>query len=65
MSKTIQIAMGWLLLPLVAWLGLWVYSSAIAPVEAMMLGQGLTGASLAVDAAGGTWTCRVVCVAVG
>lgn len=41
MSKTIQIAIGWLLLPLVAWSGLWVYSSAIAPVEAMMLQQGL------------------------
>jgi len=41
MSKTIQIAIGWLLLPLVAWLGLWVYSSAIAPVETMMLQQGL------------------------
>lgn len=41
MSKTIQIAIGWLLLPLVAWLGMWVYSSAIAPVEQMMLQQGL------------------------
>ncbi len=41
MSKTIQIAIGWLLLPLVAWLGMWVYSSAIAPVEMLMLQSGL------------------------
>lgn len=41
MSKTIQIAVGWLLLPLVAWLGMWVYSASMQPVEAMMLQQGL------------------------
>lgn len=41
MSKTIQIAMGWLLLPLVAWLGMWVYSATIQPVEAIMLQDGL------------------------
>ncbi len=41
MSNTIKIAIGWLLLPLVAWLGLWVYSAAIAPVEMIMLQQGL------------------------
>ena len=41
MSKTVQISLGWLLLPLMAWLGMWVYSAAIQPVEAMMLAQGL------------------------
>ena len=41
MSKTLQIALGWLVLPLVAWLGMWVYSSAIQPVEMMMLQSGL------------------------
>ena len=45
MSKTLKISLGWLLLPLVAWLGLNVYSLAMRPVTDWLLTHGL-GAEL-------------------
>jgi hypothetical protein len=41
MSKTLQISLGWLLLPVVAWLGLQVYDLALRPVLAWQMQHGL------------------------
>ncbi|MEC7118388.1 MAG: hypothetical protein VXW65_00590 [Pseudomonadota bacterium] len=40
MSRTMRIAMGWLLLPVVVGLGMWVYGTAIAPIEGVWLDGG-------------------------
>ncbi|MEY2863025.1 MAG: hypothetical protein RLY58_732 [Pseudomonadota bacterium] len=42
MSRTLQISLGWLLLPLVAWLGLQVYDLAMQPVLTWFIQHGLT-----------------------